>query len=62
VYGNREEIRALMAASTLAFVTSLWVWAVDRGGALGAVAALVVTAALLFWISGRTGEAERAQS
>jgi hypothetical protein len=62
VYGNREEIRALMAASTLAFVTALWVWAVDRGGALGAVAALVVTAALLFWISGRTGEPDGAQS
>jgi hypothetical protein len=28
---------------------------VDRGGALGGVAALATTAALLFWVSSRTG-------
>jgi hypothetical protein len=42
-----------MAASTVAFIVGLWVWAVDRGGALGAVVALVATAGLLFWVSGR---------
>jgi hypothetical protein len=55
VYANSAGIRHLMSASALAFVVPLWYWAVDRGGALGAVAALVATAGILFWVSGRTG-------
>jgi hypothetical protein len=53
VYANRAGLRDLMVAAALAFLVPLWYWAVDRGGALGGVAALAVTAALLFWMSGR---------
>jgi hypothetical protein len=48
-------LRSLMGASALAFIAPIWYWGVERGGALGAVAALAVTAALLFWMSGRIG-------
>jgi hypothetical protein len=54
-YANRAALRNLMIAAALAFLVPVWYWAVDRGGALGGVAALAVTAALLFWMSGRTG-------
>jgi len=47
-----------MGAAALAFIVPLWYWAVDRGGALGAVAALAATAALLFWLSGRRGRGD----
>ncbi|MEQ1855048.1 MAG: hypothetical protein ABL963_01180 [Longimicrobiales bacterium] len=56
VYANGRGLRSLMGAATLAFVAPLWYWAVDRGGALGAVAALVATAGILFWVSGRIGK------
>jgi len=59
-HASRHGLRASMAASTFAFIVGLWVWAVDRGGALGAVAALVVTAGLLFWVSGRAGDPDEA--
>jgi hypothetical protein len=48
-------LRSLMGASALAFIAPIWYWGVERGGALGAVAALAVTAAVLFWMSGRIG-------
>lgn len=54
-YGNRKGIRPVMATSALAFVAAAWFWGVERGGALGAVLALGLTAAGLFWISGRAG-------
>jgi hypothetical protein len=44
-----------MAASALTFIVAVWFWAVDVGGALGAVAGLVFAAAFLFWLSGRVG-------
>jgi hypothetical protein len=44
-----------MGIATLAFIVPLWYWAVDRAGALGAVAALIATAGILFWVSGRIG-------
>ncbi|MDA0310792.1 MAG: hypothetical protein O2992_01580 [Gemmatimonadetes bacterium] len=53
VYAVRVEIRGLMAASALAFIVSLWYWGVERGGTLGAVMALVATAGILFWVSGK---------
>ncbi len=56
VYANGRGLRSLMGAATLAFVAPLWYWAVDRGGALGAVVALVATAGILFWVSGRIGQ------
>jgi len=58
VYANASGFRSLMSAAALAFIVPLWYWAVDRGGALGAVAALAGTAGLLFWLSGRTGPAD----
>jgi len=56
IYGNRQTLRPVIAASALAFVVSVWYWGVERAGALGAVLALGLTAAILFWISGRTGQ------
>jgi hypothetical protein len=58
VYASNAGLRELMAAASLAFIAPLWYWAVDRAGALGAVAALAVTAALLLWVSSRTGPKE----
>lgn len=55
IYADRVRIRGLMAASALSFVVAVWYWGVERAGALGAVIALAVTAALLFWLSGRIG-------
>jgi hypothetical protein len=55
VHGDRHGLRELMAAATLAFVLPAWFWAVDRGGALGGVLAMMGTAAFLFWASGRRG-------
>jgi hypothetical protein len=52
---RQASLRALMGAAALAFIAPIWYWGVERGGALGAVAALVVTAAVLFWMSGRIG-------
>ena len=57
-HADRHGMRTVMAASALAFIVPLWWWAVERGGALGGVFALVATAALLFFASGRRGEAE----
>ncbi len=48
-------LRGLMAVAALAFIAPIWYWGIERGGALGAVAALVATAAILFWLSGRMG-------
>lgn len=53
VHGDRHGFQDLMAVATLAFVVPIWWWAVDRGGALGGVLALLGTAGLLFWASGR---------
>jgi len=60
LYGDRTRARSVMTASALAFVTVTWYWGAERAGALGAVVALGVTAALLFWLSGRWGGGEDA--
>jgi hypothetical protein len=52
-HAARHGLRDLMGAAALAFIIPVWWWAIDRGGALGGVAALLGTAALLFWLSGR---------
>jgi hypothetical protein len=57
-YANTHGFRSLMGAAALAFIAPLWYWAVERAGALGAVAALAATAVLLFWLSGRLGGSE----
>jgi hypothetical protein len=54
-YANTRGLRPVLGAAALAFVAGVWYWGVERGGALGAVFALTLTAAALFWISGRTG-------
>ena len=54
-YAMRVRSRRVMATSALAFVAAVWFWAVEIGGALGAVAGLVFAAVFLFWLSGRVG-------
>ena len=46
-------VTGLLGTGALAFIVGVWFWAVDRAGALGAVLALAVTAAVLFRLSGR---------
>lgn len=53
VHADRHHLQRLMGMATLAFVIPIWIWAIDRGGALGGVLALLGTAGLLFWASGR---------
>jgi len=52
-YAVRFRVRRVLSMSALAFVAAVWYWAVDRAGALGAVLALALTAAVLFRLSGR---------
>ena len=44
-----------MVAGCLALLAVVWYYGIERGGALGVVAALAATAALLFWLSARLG-------
>ena len=55
-YGNTRGLRPVIGAAALAFIAAVWYWGVERGGALGAVLALALTAGVLFWISGRSGD------
>ena len=57
VYADRRAFSELLMASTVAFVSPIWIWAVEEAGALGGIAALVLTAVLLFWAAGRRGSA-----
>ncbi len=52
-YAVHFRVRRVLSTSALAFVVAVWYWAVDRAGALGAVLALALTAAVLFRLSGR---------
>ncbi|GMV03797.1 MAG: hypothetical protein AMXMBFR53_00790 [Gemmatimonadota bacterium] len=54
-YALRYRVRRVLVTSALAFIAAVWVWAAERGGALGAVAGLAFAAGLLFWLSGRVG-------
>lgn len=54
-YALRFRTRGLLFTSAIAFVAAAWIWAADRGGALGVVAGLALAAAVLFWVSGRVG-------
>ncbi|MDX1646746.1 MAG: hypothetical protein R3304_06355 [Longimicrobiales bacterium] len=60
LHGIRHGLRGLMGAASLAFLVPVWWWSVERAGALGAVLALLVTAAFLFWASGRAGGRSKA--
>lgn len=61
LHGERHGLRSLMAAGSLGFIVPVWWWSVERAGALGAVLALLGTAAFLFWASGRFGDREETQ-
>jgi hypothetical protein len=54
-YGLAQEERSVLIAGCIALLSAAWYYGIDRGGALGAVAALAATAALLFWLSARLG-------
>lgn len=56
-YGLRFEHRSVLGSGCFAVLVAAWYYGIDRGGALGAVAALAATAALLFWLSARLGRA-----
>lgn len=58
-YGLARRDRAVLVAACLAVLAAAWYYGIDRGGALGAVAALAATAALLFWLSARLGRRAR---
>jgi hypothetical protein len=63
-YGLQRTERSVLVAGCFALLSAAWYYGVDRGGVLGAVAALAATAALLFWLSarlGRAGDAEPAR-
>lgn len=54
-YALRFRTRSMLFASAVAFVAAAWIWAADRGGALGVVGGLALAAAVLFSVSGRVG-------
>ncbi len=54
-YGVRRGARSVLLTGSLAIVVSVWIFGIEQGGSLGAVAALAFTAALLFWVSSRIG-------
>ena len=54
-HGLYREERAVLVAGCFALLVAAWYYGVDRGGVLGAIAALAATAALLFWLSARLG-------
>jgi hypothetical protein len=56
-YGIHYESRGVLVGGALALATGAWVYGIERGEAVGAVGALVVTAALLFWVSTRIRDA-----
>lgn len=58
LYSDPRRLDSVMLSSAVAFVIPIWWWAIDAAGALGGIAALVGTAALLFWAAGRRGSAE----
>ena len=56
--GDAAAAGNVLIIAAVTFVIPIWAWAVDAAGALGGIAALVLTAALLFWAAGRRGSAE----
>jgi Predicted membrane protein (DUF2157) len=55
-YGVRRNAGSMIWASVLAVIVASWYYGMERAGALGAVPALALTAALLFWLSRRVGD------
>lgn len=60
LYADRFRTRPVMLPSALTFLAAIWYWGEERAGPLGVVAALGLTALLLFWLSGRWGGREDA--
>tara|TARA_B100000405_G_scaffold25539_1_gene18562 strand:+ start:375 stop:1514 length:1140 start_codon:yes stop_codon:yes gene_type:complete len=58
LYADRRGYTPVLTASAIAFVLPIWGWAVEAGGATGGIAALTLTAGVLFWAAGRRGSAE----
>lgn len=54
-YSLPRGARTILVASCFALLISAWYWGAEMNGALGAVAALVVVSALLFWGASRMG-------
>ena len=57
-YADRRHLDSVLIVAAVTFVIPIWAWAVEAVGALGGIAALVLTAAVLFWAAGRRGSAE----
>lgn len=57
-YGIGRNAGSMIWGSVVAIVAASWYYGVERAGALGAVPALALTAALLFWLSRRVGGEE----
>jgi hypothetical protein len=54
-YSLPRGARSILVTSCIALLISAWYWGAEMNGALGAVAALVVVSALLFWGASRLG-------
>ena len=54
-YSVPRGARSVLVASCMALLISAWYWGAEMNGALGAVVALVVASALLFWGASRLG-------
>lgn len=55
-YGLRQDTPAVLVVGGLVALFGTWVFAVESAGALGGAGALLVSAAVLFWISSRVRE------
>lgn len=58
-YGLRFDERGAIAAACIALMAAAWYFGAEAGGAIGAVAALLFSAVLFFWISARLGGPRR---
>ncbi len=56
LYGVRTGGQPVLLAGACAVVISVWHFGISQAGSLGAVGALVVTAALLFWVASQLGK------
>ncbi len=56
LYGVRTGAPPVLLAGSCAVVISVWHFGISQAGSLGAVGALVVTAALLFWVASQLGK------
>ncbi|HSG46782.1 MAG TPA: DUF2157 domain-containing protein [Longimicrobiales bacterium] len=52
-YGLRRDAHQVLVVSALVILLATWIFAIDQAGAMGGVVALLLSAAVLFWISTR---------